>query len=405
MMNGKHILGALAGASLLPLVAAAPAQAQNQTYLDLQAGVGYSSNPELRLDGAGSAFGRISAFGYHGWGNERSNSNLSAYVENSTYFRRYGNRQLFTLNAANTTQATEKLRLFGNLGFAGDFGAQLSSRFFGVPTNGIPADSVVPESTVIIVNPDLAALNQRSYRVNGLVGASYVISPRDFIDATFGAQRVFYTGSTADLLDYTQLDTSVAWRRQVNERLSAGIRLIANRADYSLGRSVLSYGPQITADLRLDETLRLSGAVGFVKTERDFGPLGNDNSTDLALDASICRELEFERLCGRIARRTQSAAIGTAPTSSSATAEYSRRLNARDYLQAAAALVRTDGVRDLAIGNQSFYSLSASFDRKINPRLSAGVNVAARKYTISGPDPKADLGASLYIRNRFGSVR
>jgi hypothetical protein len=71
----------------------------------------------------------------------------------------------------------------------------------------------------------------------------------------------------------------------------------------------------------------------------------------------------------------------------------------------AVAFVTTGGVREIGVGRQNFYSLSGSFDRKISPRLSAGVSLAARKFTISGPDPKADLGGSLFIRNRFGSVR
>lgn len=405
MMTHKHFLSALAGASLLPLFAAAPAQAQTETFLDLQAGIGYSTNPEMRIDGAGSAFGRISAYGYHGWGTERSRSNISAYVENSTYFRRYGNRQLFSVNANNSTQVSETVTVFGTAGFSGDFGAQLSSRFFGAPVNVAPVNPLIPDGAVVIVNPDLAALSQRQYRIYGNGGVSYTLSPRDSIIATLGAQRAFFKGNSGNLLDYNQYDTSLAWQRQVNERLSAGVRLIASKADYTLGRSVVTYGPQLTADLRLDETLQLGGAIGFVRTERDLGPLGRDNSTDLAFDASACRNLEYERMCARIARRTQSDSIGAAPTSSSVTADYSRRLNARDQLQAAFAFTTTDAARDFGIGRQNFYSLSGSFDRKISPRLSAGINVAARKFTTGGPDPKADIGGSLFIRNRFGSVR
>ena len=391
MMTGKHLLSAVAGASLLPLLASAPAAAQNQTYVDLQAGIGYSTNPDLRLNGGGSGFGRISAYGFHGWGSERSNSNVSAYVENSSYLRRYGNKQLFSLNANTTNQVTEKLSVFGNAGFSADFGAQLSSRFFAAPVDTVPLNPVIPETSVIIVNPDLAALNQRQYRVNGLVGASYILSPRDNLSGTVGAQRVFFKGGTVGALDYNQYDTSLAWRRQVNERVSAGLRVIASKSDYSLGRSILTYGPQVTADVRLDENLEFGGAIGFVRTERDLGTV-NRNSTDLAFDASLCRNLEYERFCGRIGRRTQTAALGAAPTSSSLSADYSRRLNARDQIQAALAFVSTGAARDVGLGRQNYYSLSGSFDRKINTRLSAGVNVAARKLTTSGPDPRADIG-------------
>jgi hypothetical protein len=41
----------------------------------------------------------------------------------------------------------------------------------------------------------------------------------------------------------------------------------------------------------------------------------------------------------------------------------------------------------------------------INDRLSAGANVAARKLTLFGPDPKADVGGSIFVRYRVGDVR
>ncbi|WP_426266466.1 hypothetical protein [Sphingomonas sp. LHG3443-2] len=417
-MRCPSLLQALAGASLLPLAAVAPAQEQAsgqpesrpaETYLDLQAGLGFSTNPELRLNGRSSGFGRISAYGFHGWSTERSASSVSAYVENTSYFRQLGNRQLLSLEANNTTQVSEKARVFGNLGFSADYGNQLSSRFFSAPGYTIPADPVIPETSVIVVSPDLVALSQRQYRVFGRGGASFVISPRDSLNVSIGAQRAWFKGGAtvgSDLLDYNLYDTSVAWRRQVNERLSAGVRFSGSRSDYTQGRAITSYGPQLTADLQLDEQTQLGGAIGFVRTERNYGAPGIDRtSTDLAFDASICRDLEYERFCGRVARRTQSAAIGTAPTTSSLVADYSRRLSARDQVQASVSFVTTEGVAEFETGRQNFYSVAGSFDRKISPRLSAGVNLAARRYTFAGPDPKTDIGGSLFIRNRFGSVR
>ena len=63
----------------------------------------------------------------------------------------------------------------------------------------------------------------------GRGGASFVISPRDSLNFSVGAQRAWFTGGAAagsDLLDHDLYDASVAWRRQINERLSAGVRFI-----------------------------------------------------------------------------------------------------------------------------------------------------------------------------------
>lgn len=386
-------------------IAAAPAGAQTQTFADVQAGLGYSTNPEMRLDGVGSGFGRVSVFGFHGWGTERSSTNISAYVENSTYFRRYSNKQLFDLNAATTRQVSEKVRLFGNLGFSGDFGAQLSSRFYGAPVGTVTVDPTFADNSVIVVNPDLAALNQRQYRINAQTGASLVLSPRDSLNTTLGAQRVFFSGDS-DVLNYNLYDATAGYQRQLDERISIGLRAIASYADYRLGRSILSYGPQVTGSIRLAENLQASGAIGLVRTEQDTGTVGGrDNSIDLAFDGSLCRTLASERMCARASRRTQSSVLGTAPTSSSINVDYSRRLNARDQLQASFAVVTTGAERELGFGRRTFYTVAGSFDRKMSDRVSAGVNLAARRLNTVGPDPKEDLGGSLFIRTRFGSVR
>ncbi len=89
----------------LPLLAAgltitAPsAQAATWTTLDLSAGIGVSTNPSLQVGGTSSAFGRVSALGAHEWRSERTSTSLSAYVENTTYLKGYGSKQIFDLGA------------------------------------------------------------------------------------------------------------------------------------------------------------------------------------------------------------------------------------------------------------------------------------------------------------------
>lgn len=403
-MTGKQILRSLLGTSLLAL-GAVPAVAQDQTFLDLEAGLGYSSNPLLRIDDSeGSAYGRISAYGFTSWNSERSSTTLSAYAENTSYFQRFGNRQLFDLNATHSRQASETIRLFGQAGFSADFGAQLSSRFVGLPVD-TPAQPLIPPSLVVVINPDLTAVNQRQYRINGQGGINISLSARDTFGATLGAQRFFYPGESA-LTDFNLYDATTSWRRQINERFSAGVRGIASYADYANGRSILSYGPQLTGDVQLAENLQLSAAVGFVRTERDLGAnFGMDSSTDLALDGSLCRTVEVDRLCIQAARRNQSSVLGASPASTSVSGTFSRRLSARDNVQASVAYVRSGDAPEVGLGKQQFFTLAGAYDRRLSDRLSAGVSLAARKLSVTGPDPRSDIGGSIFIRNRFGSVR
>lgn len=421
-MTAKHLLRALATVSLMPLCAA-PAFAQttqgaqaddagvrldrpqNRTFVDLQAGVGYATNPELSFINKGSGYGRISASAFHGWGTERASTQLTGYVENTSYFQRYGNRQLFSLGASHSNRVSEKVTLFGNLSFSSDFGGQLSSRFFGIPVIEDVGQPVLPDNVVVVATPDPTALSQRQYRIAGSAGGSVSLSPRDSLSFNAGAQRIFFKGGNTSQLDNTGYDAAVGYNRLVNERLSAGARFIVSHTDYWQDRSILSYGPQLTGSLLLGERLQLQGAIGAVRTEQNLGPLGKVASTDLALDASLCRTLEFESFCGRVSRRTQSASIGTAPTSTSIGAEYARRLSAKEQVQANLAIVRSGTSAGIISGAQTFYTLAGSYDREIGNRLSAGVNVAARKLTVAGPDPKNDFSGSLFIRTRLGSVR
>jgi hypothetical protein len=256
------------------------------------------------------------------------------------------------------------------------------------------------------VDPALYAFSQRQYRISGQIGLSATLSPRDSVTGAVGVQRVFLSGDQDDL-NYTQYDSSLAYDRQINERMTVGGRLIAQYSDYTSGRSVTSFGPQATLRARLSSNWVASAAAGFVRTKQDLGTAGDDESSlDLALDGSICRNIEHERMCARVARRTQSSIVGGAPTSTSAVVDYYRRFTAKDTIQAAASVYRSDNIRVLGIDQKSsLYTIAGSYDRMISDRFSAGANLAARKLTTFGPDPKTDLGGSIFVRYRIGDLR
>jgi hypothetical protein len=399
-----RVIGSLLCATAVGVPASAGAE--TQSYIDLQAGLGYATNPLLVSgDNTGSAFGRLSAYGFYGWNTERSSTSVSAFVENSTYFRRYSNKQIFNLAAHTDREWNERVRVFGDLSFSGDFGGQLSSRFNSVPSAPVIPDPAVPDS-FIVVDPELFGLSGRQYRLSGQVGASVVVSARDSMTVSAGAQRIFAANSP-NSWDYMQYDGSVGYERQINERLTVGGRAIAQYSNYSNGRSVTSFGPQATIRARLSEQWDATAALGFVRTQINGGSIGDDESSiDLALDGSLCRNLEFERICARVARRSQSTVLGGAPTSTSADVDYYRRLSARDTVQGSVSIARSSGIRLLGVDQRStFYSLAGSYDRKLNDRLSGGANLAARRLVRLGPDPKTDLSGSFYLRYRIGDVR
>jgi hypothetical protein len=103
------------------------------TYVDLEGGLGYSTNPNLTLgDGSGRALVRASAHAVHTRFSARSTTRLSAFGENVTYLGRYGSQQLVQLSAHHDTAVDEKLRVFGDLNASLDRSGQLGTRLLSV---------------------------------------------------------------------------------------------------------------------------------------------------------------------------------------------------------------------------------------------------------------------------------
>ena len=404
-MIRRAVFTVLGGATAL-FGLGASASADTQSYIDLQAGLGYSTNPLLRLgSGTGSAFGRISAYGFQGWTTEKGSTNLSAYVEDSSYFSHYSSQQVFDLAAATTQSVSEKVRLFGNIDFSEDISGQLASRFYGVPPGSVIVDPTVP-SDIVSGSPDLFAINRRQYQLSGQVGTSITLSPRDSLSAAVGGRRVLISDPTSDL-DYTAYDGSLQYDRQVNERVTVGGRLTGKYTKYDSGGTITSFGPEATVRASLSADWTASAAVGLQSTRKEGGLVGSDHtSVDLQFDGSLCRDRQNEKICVRASRSRQSTILQDAVSSTAASADYYRRLTANSWIQATASVVRSSNYRILGVDQPStFYTFAGSYNRKLNDRLSAGVNVTARKFAAYGPDPKEDFGGYLFIGYRIGDVR
>lgn len=406
MMNRSTFIRAtlLCGGLLL---AAAPASAQStrQTYVDLSASLGYASNPFLALgDDTGSGFVRVSAYGVHAWETERSDTALSAYLENSGNFQRYGNKQIFDLNARTSYRTSETVTLFGTLGFAGDFGGQLGTRFVAAPTTPAAPEPTLPPP-VTVIDPTLQSLSGRQYRVSGQVGASIRPNARDVWTISGGAQHLFYTRDSDDL-NYTTYSLSGSYDRQLNERLTVGFRTSVQHSEYSRGDSTTIINPQITARARLSESWDASGAVGVIIGKQDLEDGGSDSSVGLSLDGQVCRTGEQSRFCGRLSRYQRNELNANLVTTTSAGADYSYRIDQNQSVQFSASVIHYSGGQILdEDADSKYYVASASYSRKLNDRLSGGLNVSGRKLARFGPDPKFDASGSVFIRYRLGDLQ
>lgn len=378
-------------------------QKRTADYLDLTASLGYSSNPFLGLDSRGAVFARASARGVHTWLGELSSTSISGFVEGSTYFREgYGLKSIFAVDANHTRRVSENVTLFGSLGVSGDIAGQLSNRFLG--TDPIIIDPSLPPPPTNPNNADLFSFSGRQYRLYGQAGASIRVSPRGSVSVSGGVQRWFYTNSTVP--DYMNMFGTLSYDHTLSERTTVGASLNAVRTAYSESddNSVI-ISPAVTVRTRLAEDWTASGSLGVSFSSIDR--LGDtDKSTNLAASGSICKiTSERDETCIYVTRSTDASARSSVVTTSSVGLDWARALdeNQRIRLSGGFTHYEEDAVTDDRI-KSNYWRIGASYDRRINQRLSGGVEASARSFLRSGPDPDADIGATVYVRYRLGDL-
>jgi hypothetical protein len=393
------------------LSSAGPALADTRDFIDLRAAVGFSSNPRLRLNSSSSAFGRLSAYAEHGWHSERGKTTLSAYVENTTYLKDYGSKQIFDLDARTQQAVSPNVSVFGDLRFTGDFAGQLSNRLYSVPSEPPvtdPGNPIPPDTN----NPDLFGLVGRQYRIEGQVGASIRTSAKGTLSVSAGAEHLMFSGRNSPS-SYNVYFGSVGYNHQVTERTGVGATLFLQRQDFAGSDYANVINPTLTAHTQLSETMTASGAVGILTIQQHRNG-ETHTSTSPSFSASLCNATSVGSFCGRIARDAQTAlgralanTTGEAAVRTSASLDYYRRLGRNDTFQASISGTRYSTAEAIPGDGRfrtTYLSTVVGYDRKLGPRMSAGVSGGARKLFQTGPDPRIDLNASAYLRYRIGDL-
>jgi hypothetical protein len=391
------------------LMMAGPAAAA-ETFADVTAALGYSSNPLDRLDSESSSFARVSVFGEHAWKSQAGSTILSAYIENTSYLKDYGSTQIFYARGHTDQQVSPTVSVFGDLNVSGDFAGQLSNRLTSVPTQPpvIEPGNPLPSPNN---NPDAFGLAGRQYTFDGHVGTSVRISPRENFSASAGAERIMFSGHDK-APSYNIFTGSIGYTHDISERTSLGGAVYLQRQDFQGADYANIVNPTLTVHFLLSETLSANAGAGVLLIHREHDGSSN-NSTAVSFSGELCKAAPNSRLCGRIARDAQSALgtpvgnqSGQAALTTTLTASYYRRLGANDTLQAAFSGIRYSGTENLA-GQKfrtTYLSSVVEYDRKIGRRLSTGATVGARKLYQAGTDPDVDLNGNVFLRYRLGKL-
>ena len=390
-------------APISPLVAALAPASGNADYVDLEGSLGWSSNPFVRtINSKSSVFGRASARGVHAWSGERSASAISAFVEGTTYFNEYDIRSIFSVNANTTYRVSETATVYGSAGVSGDLSGQLSNRFLLVPPFVPDPSNPLPPT---VQDPDLFSFNGRTYRLFGQGGMSFRTSARSGIGISGGVTRAIFSNST--LNDYTTMFANGSYNLILSDRTNVGASLGLTRTQYkdSDDHSTI-INPAVTMSTQLSESLSAQAAVGvsFARVERAGI---ESHSTNLSLNASICRRSQTENLCGRVSRLSQTSATTSLVTTNSVGIDWSKDLDATQSIQLSASAVRYV-LDDLVNPDEksTYFRIAASYSRMISQRMSGGVDVGARSLKRTGlnADTDTDITGTVFIRYRIGDL-
>ena len=377
-------------------------------YLDVEAGAGYATNPQLSFtSGNGRAFGRVSAHAVYARVSERSTTVVSGYAQNLTYTSRYGSQQSLSVDARHDAAVNERLRLFADASAGYDEGGQLDTRILSVPDVPPPPGSSGTPPQLLLPGSDFLSVTGKYYRYAAHGGGSLALSALDSLNFSGGVERSIFRSQLHDS-DYWMIPASIGYDRQVSARTHVGARVVFRNTNYNGPASFRTVTPQATLRLLLSERLTFDAAAGVSFARVDDGTKIH-NSTGADANATLCRQGESSSFCARAGISQQTATTAGPAKSIYAGVDYSRRLNAdstiRFSLDASHYSAPISVITGRTFSRSNYYRAAADYTRKLGGRLFAGVNVSARKVTQAGSDPDADFSASLFIRYRFGDVQ
>jgi hypothetical protein len=379
-----------------------------RSYLDLEGGAGYSTNPQLSVvNDQASAFGRVSLHAVHTRVSQRSTTLLSAYAEDVSYTNHHGSQQSLDFSASHNAAVSEQLSVFGDLDASYQSGGQLDTRILGVPVlPPLPGDTFI-QPILLLPRGDFLSVTGREYRLAAHAGGTVALTARDNLSVSSGVEHVVFR-SGATRTSYTTVPVSFAYDRQISPRTTIGARVVAADTEYSGPASLRTITPQLTARVLLAPRVSFDGAIGVSFSRIDTGTLIRHTS-GLSASANLCGRGELDQYCARVAVDEEAATTAGPAKSISGGIDYSRQLNASDTIQFSLSAAHYSSpisvVSGVTFSDADYYRAAAAYTRKLSHRLFGGVNLAARKVTQNGPDPKTDLNASLFVRYRFGDVQ
>ena len=379
------------------------------TYLDVGAGAGYSSNPQLSVtSNSGRGYGRIDLHAVHARISERSTTVVSAYASDEIYTSRYGSQPSVSLDAHQDSAVSEQLHIFGSLNASYDENGQLDTRIIGVPA--IPPLPGAPEVPPQLVpgGSDFLSIRGKHYRIGGEGGGVLSLSARDNLNFSAGVDHEKFKSSLVSDTDFTRIQANAGYNRLLSAQTTVGGQVHFENTDYSGPSSFRLITPQLTATIRLSEHLTFTGAAGVSFASIDDG-IDTRHKTGFSGLANLCSLSERGSICVHVQDDQQTATTAGPAKTVSAGIDFSHRLTADSTIDLSVSGSHYSApialVTGHAFSSSDYFHAAAAYSHRLGNRWFGGINLAARKVTQNGPDPNMDFDGSIFIRYRFGDLQ
>lgn len=406
------IVTALAAQATDPTSSSPPAESPKErhtgstTYFDLQGGAGYSTNPDLTIGGgSGAGFGLFAVHAEHTRVSARTTTAISAFAQEILYTNHKLSQQSFSLNARHDARVSERVSVYGDVAAIYDKGGQLGTTL--IPAPSAPQLPGITPPILLTPGSDFLSVTGRAYTLSGHLGARMALGEHDNLDVSAGIEHEVFKGGAFDT-HYTSIPVSLGYSRQISPQTTIGARVAASRTEYGGPNRFTVITPAATFQTALSPTLTFSGDLGAsFASVRDLA--GTRHSTGLAANANLCSSTQKSRICAH-ASVDQATATAAGPARHiGAGVEFARYLDAVQTIHFSLSADRYSNPISVVSGQifstSTYARAAADYTRSIGRRLFAGVTASVRKLTQSGPDPKTDLSASIFIRYRFGDVQ
>jgi hypothetical protein len=389
----RHLV--LAGVlSALPGVAYA--QSDIELAADVAGNIGYSTNPFTEIgDDTGSGVADIQVRPRATLRSERSVIVLSGSAQYQKYFRRYNDAQNY--QAALDYSGTPSEHLTTHLGVTYDNSILGSNRgFVG------PFDPTLPE-TPTVIGSDLALFGTRDRRstigVNG--DLSFVLSPRDTITPSAYFVRSRYRRFSQG--NYDGYGGTLAYSRQISERLQLGLQGSASKYDYQgLAGDSTVYTVRGTGSYTFSPRWKVNGAVGVSFIDEQ----SRGSRATVSGNVNLCRLSELSSLCVALTRSVVPSGFAGTLTETSVGVNYSNRVSERGTIYANAAYSKNGNNNPLLLfGGNEYISATVGYERSINERLRMTANTRYRDVFGFGGNRGADYGGQVGVTYKIGDNR